>query len=142
MVNEEIILRKLEKLRDNVRALRGAKDITWDKYNRNDRDRAFVERYLHISIQTLFDIANHIISYQGWKEPETYRESIQILVSHNVILEEKANDFQNMASFRNILVHHYEKIDNEVVFGIFQNRLADFDLFAECIKEYLKKLNN
>jgi uncharacterized protein YutE (UPF0331/DUF86 family) len=139
MVNGEVILRKLEKLREYISELRAAQDITLDKYKKNNRDRAFIERYIHISIETVFDVANHIISYQGWKEPETYRESIQILVSHGILPDEKMSDFQNMASFRNILVHHYEKIEDEVVFGIFQNKLEDFDLFGKYILEYLKK---
>jgi len=30
------------------------------------------------------------------------------------------------------------KVDDEVVFGIFKNRLTDFDVFREFIVEYLK----
>jgi len=75
MVNEEVILRKVTKLKEYVNELSRAKDISWEKYQKNIRDRAFVERYIHIAIQTVFDTANHIISYQGWKEPETYRET-------------------------------------------------------------------
>jgi len=75
MVNEEVILRKVTKLKEYVNELCRAKDISWEKYQKNIRDRAFVERYIHIAIQTVFDTANHIISYQGWKEPETYRET-------------------------------------------------------------------
>jgi len=54
--------------------------------------------------------------------------------------EEKIADYQNMASFRNMLVHHYESVEDEVVFGIFKNRLGDFDLFRESILEYLEKV--
>ena len=61
MVNDEIILRKTQKLKEYTNELRQAKDITWEKYQKNIRDRAFVERYIHIAIQTVFDIANHII---------------------------------------------------------------------------------
>jgi uncharacterized protein YutE (UPF0331/DUF86 family) len=43
---------------------------------------------------------------------------------------------------RNMLVHHYEKVDNEVVFGIFKNKLEDFDLFCDCILEYVKKMKS
>ncbi len=43
---------------------------------------------------------------------------------------------------RNMLVHHYEKVDNEVVFGIFKNRLGDFDLFCEFILKYVKKMKS
>lgn len=140
MVNNEIILRKTQKLKEYTNELRQAKDITWEKYQRNIRDRAFVERYIHIAIQTVFDIANHIISYEEWKEPDTYRETFSILASHGVLPDEKVTDYQNMASFRNMLVHHYESVENEVVFGIFKNRLGDFDLFRKFILDYLKKV--
>ena len=140
MVNDEIILRKTQKLKEYTNELRQAKDITWEKYQKNIRDRAFVERYIHIAIQTVFDIANHIISYEEWKEPDTYRETFSILASHGVLPDEKVTDYQNMASFRNMLVHHYESVENEVVFGIFKNRLGDFDLFRRFILEYLKKV--
>lgn len=139
MVNGDIILRKLEKLSEYIDSLRNARDITWDRYETNNRDRAFVERYLHLALQTVFDITSHIISYQKWKEPETNRESFEILASNGVLPDEKITDFQNMASFRNLIVHHYDKIDNEVVFGIFKNRLSDFDLFREYILNYLKR---
>jgi len=142
MVNHEIILRKVTKLKEYVNELRRADDISWEKYQRNIRDRAFVERYIHLAIQTVFDIANHIISYQGWKEPETYREIFAILASNGVLPHEKLADYQNMASFRNILVHHYEKVEDEVVFGIFKNKLEDFDLFQKFILQYLKKDKN
>ncbi|MBW1852228.1 MAG: DUF86 domain-containing protein [Deltaproteobacteria bacterium] len=139
MVNEEVILRKIKRLQEYVNALRQAKDITWEKYRNNIRDRAFVERYVHIAIQSVFDISNHIISYEGWKEPDTYREIFAILASHGVLPEDRVYDFQNMASFRNMLVHHYEKIEDELVFGIFKNKLGDFDLFQKMVLEYINK---
>lgn len=140
MVNDEIILRKTQKLKEYTNELRQAKDITWEKYQKDIRDRAFVERYIHIAIQTVFDIANHIISYEEWKEPDTFRETFSILASHGVLPDEKVTDYQNMASFRNMLVHHYESVEDEVVFGIFKNRLGDFDLFRKFILDYLKKV--
>ena len=37
-----------------------------------------------------------------------------------------------------MLVHRYEKTDDEVIFGIFQKRLDDFDLFAGLITDWIK----
>jgi uncharacterized protein YutE (UPF0331/DUF86 family) len=139
MVNGDVIIRKLSRLKETVDELRRADDISWDEYQRNTRSRAFVERYLHIAIQTVFDIANNIISYQQWKEPETYRETFGILAANGVLSGDKVADFQNMASFRNMLVHHYDKVDDEVVYGIFKKRLGDFDSFRDSILEYLKR---
>jgi uncharacterized protein YutE (UPF0331/DUF86 family) len=56
--------------------------------------------------------------------------------------DKKVPDYQNMASFRNILIHHYEKVEDEVVFGIFKNRLGDFLLFKKSILEYINKDKN
>jgi len=55
--------------------------------------------------------------------------------------DKKVPDYQNMASFRNMLVHHYEKVDDEIVFGIFKNKLGDFDIFRKYIFEYLNRSN-
>ena len=43
---------------------------------------------------------------------------------------------------RNMLVHHYESIEDEIVFGIFKNKLGDFDLFREFVLEYVKKMKS
>jgi uncharacterized protein YutE (UPF0331/DUF86 family) len=142
MVNHQVILSKSGKLKEYVNELRQADDISWEKYRRSIRDRAFVERYIHLAIQTVFDIANHLISYQGWKEPETYREIFSILASNGVFPSEKLSDYQNMASFRNMLVHHYEKVEDEIVFSIFKNKLGDFDLFREFVLAYLRRDKN
>ena len=67
------------------------------------------------------------------------RESIEIMASNSILPNESVPVFQNMASFRNLLVHHYDKIDDEVVFGIFKNKLDDFIKYKEYILEYLRK---
>ena len=66
MVNHEIILRKVAKLKEHVNQLRQADDITWEKYRRSVRDHAFVERYIHLAIQTVFDIANPHEIFTPW----------------------------------------------------------------------------
>jgi uncharacterized protein YutE (UPF0331/DUF86 family) len=38
-----------------------------------------------------------------------------------------------------MLIHHYEKIEDELVFGIFKNKLGDFDLFQEAVLEFIRK---
>lgn len=64
----------------------------------------------------------------------------QVLHENGVIPEEHLTTFQNMASFRNMLVHRYERTDDEVVFGIFRKRLGDFDLFINLVTDWIKKM--
>ena len=136
MIDQEVLSRKVSQLLDYVDALEAGRDIDWNKYQGDIRARAFVERYLHLAVEAVCDIANHIISYERWREPRGYRDLFEVLSENSVIPKEYLNKFQNMASFRNILVHRYNTIEDEVVFGIFRNRLDDFRLFADLIREW------
>lgn len=136
MVDKELLSRKISNLSQYISELKNAEDIDWEKYTTDSRSRAFVERYLHLSIEEVFDISNHLVSFCRWREPTGYRDLLLVLHEQNVIPANLLSTFQNMASFRNMLVHHYEKIDNEVVFGLFKKRLTDFTLFIDLIKKW------
>jgi len=136
MVDRELLSRKLSNLSNYIKELKNADDINWQKYTVDPRSRAFVERYLHLAIEEVFDIANHLVSFYRWREPTGYRDLLLVLKENDVIPGEFLPTFQNMASFRNMLVHHYEKIDDEVVFGIFKKRLSDFTLYINLIKQW------
>lgn len=122
MVDKELVSRKLSRLRYYLEELKNAKDIDWGKYQSDLRAKSFVERYLHLAIEEVMDIANHLVSFYKWREPTGYRDLFLILKEHGIISEKYLPTFQSMASFRNMLVHRYETIDDELVFGIFKKR--------------------
>jgi uncharacterized protein YutE (UPF0331/DUF86 family) len=136
MVDKELLSRKLSRLQHYVDVLKTAEDINWQKYRDDLRIKAFVERYLHLAIEELLDIANHFVSFYQWREPAGYRDLLLILTEQGILPQEHLAVFQNMASFRNMLVHRYENIDDELVFGIFKKRLEDFDLFMALIMDW------
>jgi len=43
-----------------------------------------------------------------------------------------------MAKFRNIVVHHYDKVDAEIVVGILRRNLADFSRYKDAIIRFLE----
>ncbi len=130
MVDKELLSRKLSRLRTYVEELRRAEDITWEKYRSDPRSRAFVERYIHLAI---------FVSFYKWREPASFRDLIAILGEHGVIPETHLLTFQRMISFRNMLVHRYDSIDDELVFGIFSKHLVDFDLFIRLVADWVSE---
>jgi uncharacterized protein YutE (UPF0331/DUF86 family) len=136
MVDKELLSRKLSRLQNYIDVLKSAEDITWQKYRDDLRIKAFVERYLHLAIEEVLDIANHFVSFYQWREPSGYRDLLLILTEQGILPQEHLPVFQNMASFRNMLVHRYENMDDELVFGIFKKRLTDFDLFMVLIMDW------
>lgn len=46
-----------------------------------------------------------------------------------------------MSRFRNLLVHGYWNVDDEQIYRIIQNDLADLDDYLQSIEVYLEKKN-
>lgn len=137
MVNRTLVERMLADIATNLAALRKAEDITWDVYRVDIRARRFVERTLHVLIEACIDIAQHIIADDRLREPESYRDTFAVLTEAGILTETDRPRFEQMAAFRNLLVHYYEKVDDETVFGIFHHHLDDFDLYLTRIRSYL-----
>ena len=133
MVDELVIQRIIGDIKANINELRRAGDIDWETYRSDIRLRRFVERTLQIIIEAMLDIAHHIISDEGLREPESYREAFRILAENGFLSRERLELYERMAGFRNLLVHYYEKIDDAIVYGIFRKRLGDFEAFIEDI---------
>ena len=140
MVNRLLIERILADIKSNVKELKNAKDITWDVYRTDIRERRFVERTLHIIIEGCIDAAQHIISDEKMREPTSYRDTFMVLTENKILKPDDLPRFENIASFRNLLVHYYEKVDDAIVYGIFKNNLSDFELFVERIVSFLGKV--
>jgi len=139
MVNRLLIERVLSDIKSNIADLQGATDISWEVYQTNKRSRRFVERTLHILVEACIDLAQHIISDEGFREPDSYRDAFIVLAENGIVSHRHLEKYEHMAAFRNLIVHYYERVDDEIVFGIFKNDLSDFILFSDSIKEYLER---
>lgn len=94
---------------------------------------------MHILVEACIDAAQHIISDQGYREPGSYREAFVVLAEEQVIPRELLPRWEQMAAFRNLIVHYYERVDDAIAFGIFKNNLKDFLDFAESLVNFLKR---
>jgi len=141
MVDRILLERILSEITSEVNDLKNATDITWEIYKTDKRARRFVERTLHIIIEACIDVAQHIISDEKMREPSSYRDTFTVLAENDVLRAGDLERFEDMASFRNLLVHYYERVDDEVVYAIFKKDLSDFDFFVKRIVEYLQRIH-
>jgi uncharacterized protein YutE (UPF0331/DUF86 family) len=137
MVNEETVERLLTNLRSYVRQLKDATDIDYQTYVDDIRSQRFVERTLQIAVEATMDIAHHIISDEGLREPNSYADSFAVLAENGIISNEMKETGRLMARFRNRVVHYYETIDPELVYAIFSKHLDDFVRFEGEIRQWL-----
>ncbi|MCG1011489.1 DUF86 domain-containing protein [Tepidanaerobacter sp. GT38] len=136
MVDRETIVRRLTLLEEYYTDLDEARQkLSWEKFERDKVVRRYIERTLHMAIEACLDIANHIIAYEGYREPIDNKDAFQVLYEQGILKEGLTENLKKMAQFRNVIVHDYIRVQPEIVFTILQRNQGDILEFANIIKE-------
>jgi len=96
-----------------------------------------VERTIHLAIEASLDIGQRLIAQAGWRTPVDNRDTFTVLHENEIVSTELLPHLMNMAGFRNIIVHDYTRIDDEIVFGVLKRHLDKFQDYAEAIIKYI-----
>jgi uncharacterized protein YutE (UPF0331/DUF86 family) len=131
--DRELVLKKLARIEVCVSDLRTLGDPA---LIRSDlRQERFVEHTLQIAIQSVLDVASHIVSEERLGEPRTNQELIDRLARQGWIPARLEAPLHQMIGFRNVLVHGYDEVDLAVVEDVARHRLDDLLAFAGAIRE-------
>lgn len=135
--NQDKIAKLISELRKAVERLRSLKAVDKAGFI-SDPDKIGSAKYSFIvAVESAIDIANHIISQNGYRTPEDYGDTFQVLSEHGVFTRDFVSVLKNMAKFRNRLTHLYWEVDDEQVYEILQTRLEDFKTFLDGIAGFL-----
>jgi len=138
MVNRDVLQKRIEKIREYLsflKELRENYNIT--EFKQNKMIYGSGERFLHLTIESLIDIGNHIVSSENLGVVDSYRD-IPVILHKNNYIEEKDRDlFIKIIGLRNILVHDYLDIEKETIYKIINESLSDLE---NILKNYLKLL--
>ena len=138
MVDETLILRKLAELDEYNSQVKEYEQITVVQYLDDWKIQRIVERTLQMMIETCLDIASHIIADKELRVPMSYSDTFKVLHEEKIVSSELFSALDKMAKFRNVVVHHYEKIDAEIVVSILKKDLKDFEQYKNAIIGLLK----
>lgn len=137
MVKKEVVAARLEKLRGYLNTLREVQKYGLEQFSRDPFIHGSAERFLHLAIECLLDIGNHIIADRGYRKPDTYAEILEILAEEGVISPELNRKMAGMAAFRNLLVHDYLILDHDKVFRIIKEQVPHFEELAAVYADLL-----
>jgi uncharacterized protein YutE (UPF0331/DUF86 family) len=111
-----------------------------EKAKHQEKDPFFLQNIYELNlqraIQACIDMANVILAKEGLGLPNNYRQSFVILANHGVIPASLLQKLVGMVGFRNISVHDYGEIRPEIVIGIVENHLKDFEEYYTLIFNY------
>jgi uncharacterized protein YutE (UPF0331/DUF86 family) len=135
MTDIELIEKKLAFIETCVRELR---DLCRPENIEHDvREERFAAHTAQIAVQAALDVASHIVSDARLGEPESNRELFEKLVGAGWIPRQLVTPLRDMAGFRNIVVHGYQRVDPKVVRDVVEHHLGDLLSFVDAVRAKL-----
>lgn len=136
MVDETRVLRLLRALSDDVSVLRS--EAMADEVRRADPLWLRGVKYTFVTaIEAVVDVAQHICASQGWGPPADNGDALRLLGTHDALTVDLAGSLRRAVGFRNVLVHDYAVVDDDVVIARLAD-LSDLERFVSDIAGWLR----
>jgi uncharacterized protein YutE (UPF0331/DUF86 family) len=141
MLDEERILAKLDELEGYLDELRAISPENLKVYRRIEKKRS-CERLLQLCIECVIDVCRILVSGLRLGLPADENDLFEKLSKKGILSPGKARLVRQMKGFRNILIHEYASVDDELVFQYVRTRLGDFEDLRKGFLKFLKSPGN
>lgn len=135
MTDPELVAKKLAFVETCVRELQTL--ARPERISDDLREERFVEHTLQLAIQAALDVGSHIVSDERLGEPETSRDVFRLLGRAGFVPADLLGRLEQMAGFRNVVVHLYQDVDLGIVRDVVENHLGDLLEFVAAIRRKL-----
>ncbi len=132
MENKSVIINKFDSIERCIKRI-------YEEYEDNPENLEDYRRMdsivlnLQRACEVTTDIAMYIVSTRKLGTPQTKKEAFELLEQNNLISSDTCKKMKNMIGFRNIAIHDYKQIDEEILKDVIENHLQDLTEFARAI---------
>ena len=128
------VLSKIDEIGKYLEEIEDIKPDSLNEYKDSIEKKRACERILQILIEAAIDIDYLIYKDKGLGIPKDDLSVIEELFKKKVINKEIKESLLNLNGFRNILVHKYGTVDDELVFENLKENLGDFQTLKEWVQ--------
>lgn len=136
-IEREIIQEKLLVLHAYYQELQRIEHITYEEYQSNSLYKRTVERLIQLIVEVGTDINNMLLKGLSKSSTSDYYSSFIELAEAGVLPMEFALEIAPSTGLRNIIVHEYQKIDDEIVYKSIKKTLSYYLKYMKHINQYL-----
>ena len=131
------IEQKIQSMQEMLELLEELKNDCNEKFLTDKIYQGALLHYLYLVSDSAIALAEMMIKYKNLRKSNSYYESIDLLGEYNIIPANFAYDFAKIASFRNFLAHHYERIDYKEICESTLEKLDDIKKYLQYIEKSL-----
>jgi uncharacterized protein YutE (UPF0331/DUF86 family) len=137
VVDRHALSSRLDALESYLTELRSFQSVSREDFVREPALHHLAERFLHLACESTLDIAQHVIAEQGYRQAQSYKDSMDVLCDEGLIGRDLADRLKGWMGFRNVLVHLYLAIDHGRTYDAIRDDLGDLAQFAAAMAPLL-----
>lgn len=132
MENKAVILNKFETIEKCINRIN--EEYEGNSNNLKDyRKMDMIVLNLQRACEAVLDLAMYVVSTRKLGLPQNKREAFILLEENKIIDSAMSKNMQGMVGFRNIAVHDYKEIDEDILKDVIENHLIDLLDFARLL---------
>lgn len=97
-----------------------------------------VKYTLVTAVEGCIDVAQHMAASESWGPPHDNGDALRLLARHGVVAPEVAENLARAVGFRNILVHEYVTVNDDIVLGVLDDP-SDLEAFVAGVLGWLDR---
>ena len=138
LYEQESVDNKLFRLKEITKILDEIRAVPKEKFMKDAKENSAAMFNLLIGITIILDVGQHLLAQAAQRTAHEYKEAIKFRGEEKIIPASFAEENEKMASFRNMLVHEYDKVDLGQVHDYLQKAPDVFRAFAKYFVEFME----
>ena len=134
-VDKELVQRHLKQLREAVYILKDLGKTKLEEFTTDYRVYGLAERYLQIAIESCLQVCGILVASLGLRRPEGYHELLSVVAAQKIIPNSLAYRLEILTNLRDTLVHDSSTLNHDLLYDYIQQRIDDFEVFANAVEE-------
>lgn len=139
-MNPLVMRRKMQRMVQYLDELEAMSHISLDEYLSEVRERRAVERLIQLIVDVAVDVNTHMVVDAGHPAPNDSRSSFMELGRLGALPPQIVKDIAPSVGERNIIVHQYEDLDDEIIHASIGQTLKLYREYVRCVLLYLEKI--
>ena len=137
-MNKQDVQINFDTIDDNLEKLETLSGLSHDEFMADFRNIDATVRILQTSIQALVDISRYVIRSLGLPSADAYRQVPVVLADAGYLDQTSTAIYDEMVRFRNLVVHHYYRVNPEEIYNILTENLSDLQSWRTTLLEIIE----
>jgi uncharacterized protein YutE (UPF0331/DUF86 family) len=137
-IREKVVTERLFWVANMISAIRSLPLGSFADFTADARNMGAAESYLRRALEALLDTGRHVLAKGFGKAAVEYKEIASGLKECGIIDNDTEKILHDLAGYRNRMVHFYDEITDDELYGICSRQLTDIELIAGAISRFIQ----